>query len=316
MSQIDWYIRANLKLRHLELLVALDDLRSVGKVASYLNVSQPAISKTLATLEAGVEVALFERTQRGLEPTEHGACLIRHARRVLEQMISARDEMLDIREGRVTRVSLGVLPAAAVLLVPKFIAMLEAKSTEVSVSVVEAHTQILLRMLRAGDIDLLIGNLRQRPFGAEFMTELLYQDPIVVVARADHPLTIEPSLSWEMLNDFPMVLPATVASTHNSIEDALRQNNVSLSRRSVESISTLTNIGVLQQTDSTGFLTKGVARHFVQLGLLSILPLHFSNVAIDIGLIWMTDRGLTKAQQLVRNLFLETRDAMHREVKR
>lgn len=310
MSRIDWYIRANLKLRHLELLVALDDLRSVGKVASYLNVSQPAISKTLATLEAGVEVPLFERTPRGLEPTEHGACLIRHARRVLEQMVSARDELLDISEGRITRVSLGVLPAAAVLLVPKFIAMLESKSSEVSVSVVEAHTDILLRMLRAGDIDLLVGNLRQRPFGVEFETEMLYQDPIVVVARADHPLTRAQTLRWEMLNDFPMVLPAQVASTHNSIEDALLQNNVSLSRRSVESISTLTNIGVLQQTDSTGFLSEGLARQFVQLGVLSILPLHFNDVAIDIGLIWMTDRGLTKAQQLVRNLFLETRDVL------
>lgn len=310
MSRIDWYIRANLKLRHLELLVALDDLRSVGKVASYLNVSQPAISKTLATIEEGVEVALFERTPRGLEPTEHGACLIRHARRVLEQMVSARDELLDISEGRVTRVSLGMLPAAAVQLVPRFIALLEAKASEVSVSVVEAHTEILLRMLRAGDIDLLVGNLRHRPFGAEFETEFLYRDPIVVVARADHPLTRMDKLRWEMLNDFPMVLPAQVASSHDSIDDALRQNNVSLSRRSVESISTLTNIGVLRQTDSTGFLTAGVARQFVDLGLICILPLHFNNIALDLGLIWMTDRGLSKAQQLVRNLFFETRDSM------
>ncbi|MNZ12333.1 HTH-type transcriptional regulator GbpR [compost metagenome] len=310
MSRIDWYIRANLKLRHLELLVALDDLRNVGKVASYLNVSQPAISKTLATIEEGVEVPLFDRTPRGLEPTEHGICLIRHARRVLEQMVAARDELLDITEGRVTRVSLGVLPAAAVLLVPKFIAMLEEKSSEVSASVVEAHTDILLRMLRAGDIDLLVGNLPQRALGAEFETELLYRDPIVVVARHDHPLALAPNLDWEMLNDYPMVLPAQAATTHHMIADALLQRNVALSRRSVESISTLTNVGVLQETDSTGFLSQAVARHFEKLGLLSVLPLDLGNVEIEIGLIWMTDRGLSKAQQLVRTLFRETRDAM------
>ena len=78
MSRIDWYIRANLKLRHLQLLVAMDDLGSVSRVAAYLNVTQPAVSKTLAQIEEGLELPLFERTSRGMEPTEHGACLIRH----------------------------------------------------------------------------------------------------------------------------------------------------------------------------------------------------------------------------------------------
>jgi hypothetical protein len=70
MAKLDWYIRANLKLRHLQLLVALDDFRSVGRVAAHLNVSQPAVSKTLAMLEEGLEVALFDRSTRGMEPTE------------------------------------------------------------------------------------------------------------------------------------------------------------------------------------------------------------------------------------------------------
>ncbi|MNN17801.1 HTH-type transcriptional regulator GbpR [compost metagenome] len=165
-------------------------------------------------------------------------------------------------------------------------------------------------MLRAGDIDLLVGNLPQRALGAEFETELLYRDPIVVVARHDHPLAKTDSLRWEMLNDYPMVLPAQAATTHHMIADALLQRNVALSRRSVESISTLTNVGVLQETDSTGFLSQAVARHFEKLGLLSVLPLDLGNVEIEIGLIWMTDRGLSKAQQLVRTLFRETRDAM------
>lgn len=310
MSRLDWYLRANLKLRHLELLVALDDMRNVGRVASYLSVSQPAISKTLATLEAGLEVTLFERTPRGLEPTEQGSCLIRHARKVLGQMVSARDELIDISEGRVTRVSLGVLPAAAVLLVPQFISRLEATSKAVSATVIEAHTEILLRMLRAGDIDLMVGNLCQRSLGPEFETESLYRDPIRVVCRPGHPLTHQPQLDWQMLNDYPMVLPTSTTSTHNMVISALLNNNVNLSRRSVESISTLTNIGVLQQTDSTGFLSEAVASHFAGLGLVSILPLAFADINIEVGLIWMTDRGLTKAQQLVRTLFRHTRDSM------
>jgi Bacterial regulatory helix-turn-helix protein, lysR family len=59
MPRLDWYIRANLKLRHLQLLVALDDLRHVSRVAAHLNVTQPAVSKTLAALETGMATQLF-----------------------------------------------------------------------------------------------------------------------------------------------------------------------------------------------------------------------------------------------------------------
>ena len=51
MAQLDWYIRANLKPRHLQLLVALDDLRNTGRAAEHLNISQPAVSKALAEME-------------------------------------------------------------------------------------------------------------------------------------------------------------------------------------------------------------------------------------------------------------------------
>ena len=69
MARLDWYIRSNLKPRHLQLLVALDELRHVGRVAEFLHISQPAVSKTLAELERGLELQLFERSPRGLTPT-------------------------------------------------------------------------------------------------------------------------------------------------------------------------------------------------------------------------------------------------------
>lgn len=302
MTRLDWYLRANLKFRHFQLLIALDDFRNVGRVANYLNVSQPAISKTLAALEEGLGLKLFERIPQGLEPTEHGDCVIRHARQIIEQLSQVRDELLDISEGRVTRVNLGVVPAAA-LQVAQFIARLEAETLAVRVTIQEATTVNLQKMLRAGDIDLIVGNMPLRPLGAEFTTELLYKDPIVIVTRQNHPLILAETPNWRLLSEYPVVLPPEGTLTRNPIEDAFMRKGVKISQSSVESISTLSNIGVLQQTDSIGFLAKGVANYFADLGILSILPLSLQNIFIEVGLIWMTDRGLTKSQQKVRNLF-------------
>jgi len=310
MANLDWYIRANLKLRHLQLLVALDDLRNVGRVAGYLNVSQPAVSKTLAALEQGLDVTLFNRTTRGMEPTEHGECLIRHARVILGQLSSVRDELHDITAGRVSRVSLGVLPAAAVVLMPQFVARLERESVATTVAVREGTMDSLLPQLRAGDIDMIVGNLPQRPLGVEFGTELLYEDPIVVVARRAHPLAGMQRLRWDMLAGYPMVLPPEGAFTRAPIDDFMAQHEVPIPRRHVESVSTLTNVGVLQATDSIGFLSRELARHFAALGAIVELPLVLPNVAMQVGLAWRVDRKPTTSHQLVRRIFHETRDAL------
>ena len=76
MARLDWYIRANLKLRHMQLLVALDDVRHVGRAADLLNISQPAVSKSLSEIERGFGLRLFERGARGIAPTEYGECLV------------------------------------------------------------------------------------------------------------------------------------------------------------------------------------------------------------------------------------------------
>ena len=71
------FLQRALTLRHMRLLIALEEMRQVGRVATALSISQPAVSKALAEIESGIGVPLFERTPNGMLPTAHGACLLR-----------------------------------------------------------------------------------------------------------------------------------------------------------------------------------------------------------------------------------------------
>jgi DNA-binding transcriptional LysR family regulator len=306
MARLDWYIRANLKLRHLQLLVALDDLRHVGRVAAYLNVTQPAVSKTLAGLESGLQLALFERTSKGLVPTEHGTCLIRHARELLRQLSTVQEELRDITEGQVARVALGVLPSAAVMLVPRFLARLEARSAAVAVALREGTMNLLLPALRAGDIDFTVGMLPERSLGIEFASERLWDDPIVAAVRAAHPLVGRRTVHWDMMNGYPLILPPPGTYVRGALDELFAHHRLVPPRQHVDSLSTMTNVGTLQLTDSIGFLSRGLAERFSRLGLLKILPLSVGKIDMRIGLIWMAERPLTAAMQLTIALFRET----------
>ncbi len=310
MAKLNWYIRSNLKFSHLQLLVALDNFRSIGRAAGYLNVSQPAISKALASLEANLGFPLFTRTTRGMEPSEYGECLVRHARDILRRMVSIEEELLDIAEGRIARISMGVLPAAAGVLVPRFVTDLNKSNADITLSIREGTMDALVPMLRAGDIDFVLGNLPLRPLGAEFKTELLYEDPIVVVVRKDHPLTKIDNLQWDALSGCSMILPTQDASTRASIDDFLARHAVDIPHQHLESLSTFTNVGVLQFTDAVAFLSRVLAEHFQRMGLLAMLPLGLPDTCIHVGLTWMADRKTTKAHESVKEQIRNTRDAL------
>ncbi len=307
MSGLNRYLRHHLNIRHLRVLVALDDHRNVGRVAAYLNVTQPAVSKTLAMLESGLGMQLFMRGRRGMEPTDAGACLVRHAREILSRLNEAGIELRDIAEGQVGQVSLGVLPSAAVVLVPRLIARQESNVASVAISVTEGTMATLLPALRAGDIDMTVGVLPTPPLGPEFGTEVLMEDPIAVVVRRNHPLTGLKHVCWKHLDGYPMVLPPQTAYTRGAIDAILARHDLSVSRRVVESVSTMTNVGTLQLTDSVGFLSSVLAQHFENLGVLTMLSLDVPDgVTMRIGLIWMIDRHFTAAHRLIRTALLET----------
>src|SRR5262250_3035684 len=112
MAQIDRVLRSNIKLRHLQLMVALDEFRHLGRTAEFLSVSQPAVSRVLTEVEKMLGLTLFTRSTRGTEPTAAGESLVRFARSVLAQYEQTRDEIAAVESGASGRIRIGSMGAA------------------------------------------------------------------------------------------------------------------------------------------------------------------------------------------------------------
>src|SRR6266702_6536506 len=79
-------LRSGLSLRHMRMIVALDDHGRVSAAAQVMNISQPAASRMIAEMEAVLEVKLCERLPRGITLTPFGKALARRARSILLEM--------------------------------------------------------------------------------------------------------------------------------------------------------------------------------------------------------------------------------------
>ncbi len=296
MAQLDWYIRANLKPRHLQLMVALDNFRHIGRAAASLNLSQPAVSLSLGELEKGLGMTLFERHARGVTPNAFGECLVRHARQLMAGLEQAREDLHALQTGAAGKILLGALPTVATALLPRALAAYKRAFPSSQVMINEGSMENLLPQLRSGTLELLIGRLMTRA-ADDVREEPLYDGLNVVVVRPDHPLAGRSQISWSDLQDFPWVLPPSGSLSREPLEVALRQQGMALPLDAIETLAISVIAGYLQHTLAIGLLSKLVAQHYVQIGMLSILPLALPDPRRPIGVTWLRQRPLSPAAE-------------------
>lgn len=225
-----------LKLQQLRLIAAIGEKGSLLQAASVLGVTQPALTRALHELEALFGAPLFERHSRGVTPTPLGQRLLITAQRVLGELKECEYHLGALLQNP-QRLPIGALSSAATSLLPGAIHRLQAEQPALQLQVEQGSTEQLLALLRDGEIDLIVGRLY--PSMEAFDCQLLYQDQIVVLASAAHPLfeLTDPAARLARLASFPLALPAKIPVAAEEVEQMLQR--LSLRQPSVLESSSL-----------------------------------------------------------------------------
>lgn len=306
MSQIDRVLRSNLKLRHLQLLVALDEFRHIGRVSEFLSITQPAVSKMLAEIEKMFELQLFVRSTRGTEPTPHGVTVVRFARSVLADYQRTRDEISAADSGGVGRTSVGAMVVALPSLLMPAILRVKERSRRTTVMVEEGDLTRLLPRLRVGELDLIVGRLEPGYASPDLETESLYAEPMCIVVSPEHPLAGAARPSWAMLADLPWVVPPPWASSRSKLAQMFHKHLLEPPADIIETSSFLVTLSGMQQRPAIGFLARSVAEHFAQQGQVCILKLKVPIELPPVGIITLRGRAQTQASELLMESLRET----------
>ena len=192
--------------------------KSLFKAAQALGVRQPSLSKSLKELEDILGVRLFERHARGVTPTPFSEAVAQTARRVLGELGRLDEELDRLSSHAGGTIALGALPAAASGLLPGALGRLKSACPDIQVRLVQGRTEELLPSLAAGDLDLIVGRLYEPATPDGFAREVLYEEPITALARADHPIFDRPEISLADLVSFDMVLPTVSQRVGQEIE--------------------------------------------------------------------------------------------------
>lgn len=194
-----------------DVVVEIEQLRHFRRVAEAENftraaeqvgLSQPAVSRSVARLEAELGQPLFERQARKVVLTDTGKLLLDRARTILTIVDDVKAEIGD--DGLSGKLRVGAIPTVAPYYLPDRLRSFHRKFPRAQLIVVEDTTELLLKKVADGDVDIAIAAL---PIGAKYVdVEPLFEEQLLLVTSRDHPLARKKSVRVADIADLPFVL--------------------------------------------------------------------------------------------------------------
>lgn len=169
--------------------LAVAEFGSVQGAARSLNISQPALSKSLQLLEEHLLTPLFDRSSRGVVLTPMGQAFYRRARAIQGEWNGSLMELTAARDGARGELRIGIGPTYASVFMPSILARMARDYPNLHVSVRIGVGQLLLPALQAGEISLYAGGLATEPISGEGLDEMfLYNQGNCIAAARQSPL--------------------------------------------------------------------------------------------------------------------------------
>lgn len=294
LRSVDAVLR-RVTLRELRLLLAVARAGSILKAAEDIGLTQPAVSRAVGDLEQTIGTRLFDRTNRGVEPTPQGRILLDRARCMFDEMRLAIEEIDALSDATAGEVRIGGTPAMCGGLLAHAVLLVGASRPAVRHQIEEMEAARLAAAVRARNLDLALGREPAVQADGEIAFEHLFDDRLFVVSGIRHPLATRRKVSAEYLADQRWLLPAPETETYRQITSALRRHCVALPASAVTTMSILMRYQLLQ---TGGFVTAmhGSVLRYASLPGIRVVPIELET-SIPIGISRLKGRTLAPAAE-------------------
>ncbi len=269
-----------IKLRHLEAFLAVTEVGTISAAARARHVSQPALSKTISELETALSAQLFERSGRRTVLTPAGESFRRHAMAAL-QTLEAGCRMA-AQPVRSDLVKIGVLPTVAGSFFPSAALAFSKMHPDVRVGVMTGPNRYLIDMVRSGRIDLMVGRMPPADLMPGLSFEYLFEEPIELVARADHPA--RSGDLTQALSRYPLILPNPGAIIRRNVDQYLAALGLSGVQPAFETVALPVALSLLENSDMLWFISRGVVERELASGQLLALDMKAGYMSGAVGL--------------------------------
>jgi len=298
--------RRRLKLRNLEILMAVIRAGSMGKAADQLNLSQPAVSKGIADLEHALGFPLLDRSRQGVEPTPYGLALMKRGVAAFDELRQSVQDIEFLADPTTGELRIGATAPVARVIISAVIDQLSRKHPRMTFHLLLGDTVTLYSDLIERKIELAIARITEPLPDEHLSVETLFHDTLVVAAAARNPWTRRRKIELAELTNEPWASVPWDSFFGSLVAAAFRAAGLTPPRLTVSS----SPAQMFDELLATGrFLTvvPGFSlKLFPKNAVLKALAVTLPNTRQPIGIITLKNRTLSPLAQLFIDRVRET----------
>lgn len=291
--------------QNLRAFIAVAESGSFSEAAENLSLTQPAISKRIASLELYLHNQLFDRIGRKVSLTEAGRALLPRAQRILFE-INDTERALSNLSGKVEgRLTMGTSHHIGLHRLPPILRQFSQQFPDVQLDMKFIDSEQAFDSVAQGEMELGVVTLPPK-LPEHVHTELIWHDPLTVLVNEEHPLYQLSSASAVTLEDlakYPSILPSQTTFTRRIVEKLFRQHNlnieVAISTNYLETIKMMVSIGLGWSVLPASMADESVRE----------LAVEQCHLARNLGVVFHPNHSLSNAAKAMLDLLTQNKSA-------
>ncbi|MGR3660836.1 MAG: LysR family transcriptional regulator [Paracoccaceae bacterium] len=281
----------------LRALVAIWETGNFSLAARKIGVSQPSVYRAGRDLEKLAGIQFFIATRKGIELTDAAEHFARGTKLAAAELQQGYDEITLSKGTDSTKIRVGSMPLSRTSILPQAIHALLAGNEGVQIFTTDGHYEDLLKGLRYGDLDILIGALRSPSPTEDILQEHLFNDPLAVVAGPKHPLVGCEKVTLAQALEYPWIAPPKSTPSGSYLYKTIGIATLKATPVRIVSSSLVLIRGLLARGDYVTIMSRNQMAIEYEQGLMVPLKIELPDSARSIGLTFRKEWRPTPTQK-------------------
>jgi DNA-binding transcriptional LysR family regulator len=285
-----------LRMRQVALILAIDESRTLRGAAESLGMTQSAASQMLHELEETLGEPLFDRVGRRLQMNPAGQVVLNSFRNLRNNMTALTHELNELQLGSAGKLLVGCIAVAVPVHLSMAIIDLKKSYPLLSIGIIVDTSDILVRMLRNGMLDVVIGRMpvSNDTLESDCIFHPIADEVISMITAVEHPLAYpaRKHLSFDALLSYPWIVQPRGSPSREVIEQELLGHHAAPPRGLVETSSFFTAIHLIAHSQMIAAIPEFMVSRIAHHNLLRILPYTFTHSLTSWGSLVHRDRHI------------------------
>lgn len=249
----------NINLEYYKIFYEVAKEQNITKASENLNISQPAISKTIKLLEEKLGGTLFVRTKKGVILTEEGKEFYSYITKAMEYINSAENKFSDLINLETGVIKIGINSTLTKEFLLPYLEIFNKSYPKIDIQITNGITSHLINELKNGLIDIVFLNLNDKDYGNDIDIIKCKKIHDIFIASEKYSELNDKVISLNELKNYPLIFQAKGSNTRNFLDNFLKEKNITL-KPNIE----LASYSLVTEFCKAGFGIGYAVKEFIQ----------------------------------------------------